>query len=464
MEELRRNIHEYTVSEISGALKRTVEETYGYVRVRGEIIGSKHHSSGHLYMSLKDEGAVLAAVCWRGVVGKLAFRPEDGLEVVATGRITTFPGQSKYQIVIEQMEPAGVGALMALLEKRKAMFAAEGLFAPERKKPIPFLPATIGVITSPTGAVIRDILHRVRDRFPVHVLVWPVAVQGEAAAGQVAEAIRGFNAMKDRPDVLIVARGGGSMEDLWAFNEEIVVRAAAASEIPLISAVGHETDTTLIDFVSDRRAPTPTAAAEMALPVRAELQAAAFELKSRAFNAVMRRLERSEEFVRALSRGLISPKHMLETMAQRLDDASERLTTSLPKYIEAKQQTLRLFASGLKLTRLSERMEEWQKKLADIRLRLSAQLEATLSDKAKQVTNLSRLLDSFHYKRVLERGFVLVHGASGVLTTASAVKSGEHMELEFKDGKRAVRAEGSSVAVMKRAKPKTPSGDQGSLL
>jgi exodeoxyribonuclease VII large subunit len=271
------NAPEFTVSELSSALKRTVEDTYGHVRVRGEISGFRGaHSSGHCYFALKDETAKIEAVIWKFVHGRLRFKPQEGLEVIATGKLTTFPGSSKYQIVIEALEPAGVGALMALMEERKRKLAAEGLFDEARKQLLPWLPSVIGVVTSPTGAVIRDILHRLQDRFPRRVLVWPVRVQGEGSAEQIAGAIRGFNALAEggripRPDLLIVARGGGSLEDLWSFNEEIVVRAAAESMIPLISAVGHETDVTLIDFAADKRAPTPTAAAEMAVPVRSEL-------------------------------------------------------------------------------------------------------------------------------------------------------------------------------------------------
>ncbi len=302
------NRPEFTVGELSAALKRTVEDAFGHVRVRGEISGFKRAASGHLYLSLKDDTAVLDAVCWKGVAAGLRFKPEDGLEVICTGRITTYPGRSKYQIVIEAMEPAGIGALMALLEERKRKLAAEGLFAPERKKPRPYLPEVIGVVTSPTGAVIRDILHRLADRFPRHVLIWPVLVQGEGAAEQIARAIEGFNAIAEggevpRPDVLIVARGGGSLEDLWAFNEEVVVRAAAASVIPLISAVGHETDTTLIDYASDLRAPTPTAAAELAVPVRADLIDAVDDLALRQRRAVNRFVTDRRDRLTGLARG-----------------------------------------------------------------------------------------------------------------------------------------------------------------
>ncbi|KJS45908.1 MAG: exodeoxyribonuclease VII large subunit, partial [Rhodospirillaceae bacterium BRH_c57] len=285
-----------TVSELSSDLKRTVEDTFGFVRVRGEISQPKLAGSGHCYLRLKDENACIDGIVWRGAYGKLAVKPEEGLEVIVTGRLTTYPQRSSYQIVIESMELAGEGALLKLLEERRRRLTAEGLFAPERKKPLPFLPRVIGVVTSPTGAVIRDILHRLNDRFPLHVLVWPVLVQGDAAAGQVAAAVEGFNRLTaggkvPRPDLLIVARGGGSLEDLMAFNEEIVVRAVAASDIPVISAVGHETDTTLCDFAADLRAPTPTGAAEMAVPVRLDLLAQVRDDASRLDGGARRMLE-----------------------------------------------------------------------------------------------------------------------------------------------------------------------------
>ncbi|PQO22094.1 exodeoxyribonuclease VII large subunit, partial [Rhodobacteraceae bacterium WD3A24] len=290
------NAPEFTVSEISGAVKRVIEGEFGRVRVRGEIGRVSRPRSGHVYLNLKDDRNTLDAVIWKGVAGKLATQPEEGMEVIATGRLTTFGPQSKYQMVVETLAPAGAGALMAMLEKRKAKLAAEGLFGPERKRALPYLPAVIGVVSSPSGAVIRDILHRLRERFPSHVLLWPVAVQGQQCAGQVAAAIRGFNALAPggpvpRPDVIIVARGGGSIEDLWGFNEEIVVRAAAESDIPLISAVGHETDTTLIDHAADRRAPTPSAAAEIAVPVRSELLAWSEQQGARMIQALGRGLD-----------------------------------------------------------------------------------------------------------------------------------------------------------------------------
>src|SRR5499426_2454425 len=335
MKEPRLNIVEWTVSELSSALRRTVEDAYGYVRVRGEVSGFKGPSpSGHVYFRLKDDKAVIEAVIWKREFARLRIRPQEGLEVVVTGRLTTFSGSSKYQIVIETLEPAGLGALMALLEERKKKLAAEGLFDPARKQLLPFLPHVIGVVTSPTGAVIRDILHRLADRFPRRVLVWPVRVQGDGSAEQVAAAIEGFNALAERgriprPDVLIIARGGGSIEDLWSFNEEIVVRAAAASMIPLISAVGHETDVTLIDFAADRRAPTPTAAAEIAVPVRAELMISLADLGARKLACWRRNIDRHRKELRLLTRALPALDELLAIPRQRLDACVGRLPRAL---------------------------------------------------------------------------------------------------------------------------------------
>src|SRR5712672_4238259 len=327
---LRSNLAEYTVSELSRALKRSIEENFAYVRVRGEISGYKRHSSGHCYLVLKDSDAVLDAVCWRITAMRLGIKPEDGMEVVCTGRLTTFPGRSKYQLVIETIELAGIGALLKLLEERRRRLAAEGLFAAERKKKLPFLPEVIGIVTSPSGAVIRDVLHRLSDRFPRRVLLWPVAVQGDGAAAQVSAAIAGFNRLPEggvvpRPQLIIVARGGGSLEDLMPFNEEIVVRAAAASAIPLISAVGHETDTTLIDHASDRRAPTPTAAAEMAVPVRLDLIGELNTKTGRLKGGLSRLFTSHRQNLAGLARGLPDPQDLLGAAAQRLDDRTERL-------------------------------------------------------------------------------------------------------------------------------------------
>jgi exodeoxyribonuclease VII large subunit len=337
-----------SVSELSGALKRTIEAAFGRVRVRGEISGFKRHASGHCYMTLKDEDACIDAVVWRGQAALLAFVPEDGAEVIATGKLTTYSGRSKYQLVIDRLELAGEGALLALLEKRRKALAAEGLFATERKRPLPFLPTLIGVVTSPTGAVIRDIIHRIEDRCPTRVIVWPVPVQGEGAAAKVAAAIRGFATQEPRPDLIIVARGGGSIEDLWAFNEEEVVRAAADSPIPLISAVGHETDTTLIDHAADRRAPTPTAAAEMAVPVRSELLASLAELGGRGAACLARGINRGRErFDLILCRwpegeALVAPRR------QRLGEIAERLPRSLAARAGNARADLNLVAGRLR--------------------------------------------------------------------------------------------------------------------
>jgi len=347
------NAPEWSVSDLSGALKRTIEDNFGFVRVRGEISGYRGPvASGHVYFSLKDTNAKIDAVIWKGVFGRLKTRPQEGLEVIATGKITTFAGKSSYQIVIDSLEPAGVGALMALLEERRKRLAAEGLFSEERKQLIPYLPSVIGVVTSPTGAVIRDILHRLEDRFPRRVLVWPVRVQGETSAAEVANAIAGFNALPvggpiPRPDVIIVARGGGSLEDLMSFNEEIVVRAAAASDIPLVSAVGHETDTTLIDFVADLRAPTPTGAAEKVVPVRAELMGFVADLARRHEGAMRRLSDRRRSDLRALARALPGPEAVLSGPRQRLDLAAARLAPALARNARAYELRLQNVARRL---------------------------------------------------------------------------------------------------------------------
>ncbi|MDN2566971.1 exodeoxyribonuclease VII large subunit, partial [Aquibium sp. A9E412] len=344
------NVAEYSVSEISVALKRTVEDTFGHVRVRGEVSGYRGpHSSGHAYFALKDDRARLEAVVWRGTFSRLRFKPEEGMEVIASGRLTTYPGSSKYQIVIDSLEPAGAGALMALLEERKKALAAEGLFDEARKRPLPFMPRVIGVVTSPTGAVIRDIIHRIADRFPVHVVVWPVRVQGETTGAEVAAALAGFDAADGaavpRPDLVIVARGGGSLEDLWGFNDEAVVRAVAACSIPVISAVGHETDWTLIDLVADRRAPTPTGAAEMAVPVRADLEASLARLGARLKGAASRSTDRKREALRACARALPSADQLLALPRRRFDEAAGRLARALQTSTQRKRAEL----NGLRL-------------------------------------------------------------------------------------------------------------------
>lgn len=473
------NLPEFSVSEISQLLKRTLEERFDRVRVRGEISGFKRHSSGHLYLSLKDAEAVLDAVVWRGMAARLGLKPEDGMEVICTGRITTYPGRSKYQLVIESMELAGAGALLKLLEERKRKLAAEGLFDITRKKPLPYLPEVIGVVTSPTGAVIRDILHRLSERFPRRVILWPVAVQGAGAAEQVAAAIAGFNALGGggpipRPDLIIVARGGGSLEDLWAFNEEIVVRAAAASVIPLISAVGHETDTTLIDFASDKRAPTPTAAAEMAVPVRAELTAQVMEEGQRLLRAWSRMIEERRTRLEGLARGLPDPVRLLEQATQRLDDWSERFVNAGLGFLErrverlarvgdprkALGQLVTLKERGFIAGRLAERMRPAALRLVD---RL-----------AERVDGLGKRLENLSYKRVLARGYALVRDKAGeAVTLAAATSPNMPVTIEFQDGSvGAVVGEGAAQPKSrstgesnpKRSRGGPHDGGQGSLL
>lgn len=438
------NLPEYTVAELSSQLKRRVEEEFGHVRVRGEISQPKLHTSGHLYFTLKDENANLAAVCWRGQVGRLKVKPAEGMEVVVEGRMTTFPGQSKYQIVVEQMALAGVGALMKMLEDRKKKLAAEGLFDEARKKPLPFMPKTIGVITSPTGAVIKDILHRLADRFPVHVLVWPVNVQGDGAAVQIANAIAGFNAIEaggniPRPDVLIVARGGGSLEDMLPFYEEIVVRAAANSRIPLISAVGHETDTTMIDFASDRRAPTPTAAAEMAVPVRLDLLSAVRETGSRLDGSARRYIEKQKLHLERMTAKLTHPRVLMETLAQRLDDRAERLQAAVNNNLSRQQQRLQRLAAGLNILPLKQNVQHGKQRLESIVLRLSTTMRLRFEKNTQRLAATAQLLESLSYHSVLKRGFVLVRDAAGnTVMRAADVKPASELTLTFADGDKKV--------------------------
>jgi exodeoxyribonuclease VII large subunit len=462
------NLHEYSVSEIAFALKKTIEDAYGLVRVRGEISGFKRASSGHLYLALKDDKAVLDGVCWRGTAGALGFKPEDGLEVIATGRLTTYPGRSRYQLVIEHMEPAGVGALMALFEERKQRLAAEGLFEPERKRPLPYLPRCIGLVTSPTGAVLRDILHRLAERFPLSVLLWPVAVQGEGAAEQIAAAIGGFDRLAAEgaippPDLLIVARGGGSIEDLWAFNEEAVARAVAACSIPLISAVGHETDTTLIDFVADRRAPTPTAAAEMAVPVRAELLASTEGLAERLIHALERGLQDRRSGLDGLARGLPDPQALLRFAEQRLDDLTERLRLRTPLAV-LRDQAERLDARHARLGELVlDRVRDARRDLARLPAeKLNQRVADRLRELHRSLDGPAKLLESLSHRRVLDRGYALVHGASGGLVTGvEAARAEACLQIEFADGRLPVVP---GETAKPRRKPATPPADQGTLL
>lgn len=488
------NQPEFTVSELSGAVKRVIEAEFGLVRVRGEIGRVSRPASGHLYFDLKDDRAVIAAITWKGQAGRLSVKPEEGLEVVATGRLTTFPGQSKYQLIVEDLAPAGLGALMLMLERRKAALAAEGLFAEARKKPLPFLPGVIGVVTSPSGAVIRDILHRLRDRFPREVLIWPVAVQGERCAPEVAAAILGFNALPEggpvpRPDLLIVARGGGSLEDLWGFNEEIVVRAAAASAIPLISAVGHETDTTLIDFAADRRAPTPTAAAEMAVPVRLDLIAWAADQGARAARATGLGLDRRGQRLADLSRGLGRPEALLDPARQRLDLWSDRLAPALlaaitrkraafnaagarvqgsllAGFIAGERRHLAGFAGRLapafgRVARDAARDNARRRaELAELSRRLIEGQRLRLDRLADRLASLDRTRATLGYTETLARGYAVVRAGPAVVTTKAAAEGAPALEIEFADGRLPV----TPGPAPQPKRPKPPAGpSQGSL-
>ncbi|WP_171581851.1 exodeoxyribonuclease VII large subunit [Bradyrhizobium australiense] len=487
------NAPEFTVSELSSALKRTVEDRFGHVRVRGEISGFRGpHSSGHCYFALKDESAKIEAVIWKFAHARMRFKPQEGLEVIATGKLTTYPNSSKYQIVIDSLEPAGIGALMALMEERKRKLAAEGLFDETRKQLLPWLPEVIGVVTSPTGAVIRDILHRLQDRFPRRVLVWPVKVQGDGSAEQVAAAIRGFNALPEagripRPDLLIVARGGGSLEDLWSFNEEIVVRAAADSMIPLISAVGHETDITLIDFAADKRAPTPTAAAEMAVPVRSELFAEVESLARRTMVCWQRGQESRRNELRAAARALPSLSELLAIPRQRLDHLGAALPRALKANTHAHHRRFSHLSAGLTLKvlrgqvaqanhrltvsgeriRLSARalLRNRRERFAGLEIRLKASklsnaqaqrntiardrertqrlaerarraIETAMQRLDARVAHSGQLLSALSYRGVLARGFALVRDEHGhAVHAAAAIEPNARLSIEFADGR-----------------------------
>ncbi|MDT8856051.1 exodeoxyribonuclease VII large subunit [Paracoccaceae bacterium Fryx2] len=508
------NAPEYTVSELSGAVKRVIEGEFGLVRVRGEVGRVSKPSSGHLYFDLKDDRSVIAAISWKGQVAKMQVRPEEGMEVIATGRMTTFPGQSKYQLIVEDVALAGAGALMAMLEKRRAALAAEGLFDAGRKQALPYLPRVIGVVTSPSGAVIRDILHRLRDRFPRHVLIWPVAVQGQACAAEVAAAINGFNAIAPggpvpRPDLIIVARGGGSLEDLWGFNEEIVVRAAAASRIPLISAVGHETDTTLIDFAADRRAPTPTAAAEMAVPVRLDLVAALDAQGARLSHAVAQGLGLRGQRLRDLARAVPRPETLTAQAAQRFDLWSGRLDGALSLTVarrrsgyeraagQLRPQMLRALLAGLadrlaaraarlapaleartsraadRLAREGGRLEpafaralalagrdaaRGRERLAAVALRLDAAPALRLRGLAERLGALDRMRQTLGYAETLRRGYAVVRDGGALVTTRAAAEQAAALEIEFADGRLSVGARPS-----RRGRAGGDGPDQGRL-
>ncbi|MGZ5913750.1 MAG: exodeoxyribonuclease VII large subunit [Hyphomicrobium sp.] len=444
------NVTEFTVSDLAGAIKRALEEGFGYVRLRGEISGFRgQHASGHCYFGLKDDKAKIDAVVWKTTWARLKVKPEEGMEVVVQGRVTTYPGSSKYQIVIESLEPAGVGALMALIEERKRKFAAEGLFEEARKKARPYLPRLVGIITSPTGAVIRDMLHGFSERFPTRVIVWPVRVQGEACAAEVAAAIAGFNAFLPggrfaRPDILIVARGGGSLEDLWGFNEEIVVRAVAASRIPVISAVGHETDWTLIDLVADARAPTPTKAAEWAVPKYAELAESTEKFGLRLTSAARRSLQSARTHLKAAARGLPRLEDIIALPRQRFDACEKRLARALLANTRAHHTRYVRTASRLRPGPIRQHIAICGERIRTAQARAGQALLNRLAARRDRLESSGKLLASLSYQGVLQRGFVLVRDSDGrMVREAANLHAGDALELEFRDGR--VDAETRSV-------------------
>ncbi len=463
------NAQPYTVSELAFALKRTIEDAYGFVRLRGELSKVTFHGNGHVYLDLKDERASISGIIWKGQVGGLAIRPETGLEVIVTGKVTTYPGRSQYQIVIETMEAAGIGALLAQFERLKARLAAEGLFEASRKRPLPAMPAVVGVITSPTGAVIRDILHRIRERWPCRVIVWPVMVQGDQAAAQVRAAIEGFGALAPggaiaRPDLIIVARGGGSVEDLWPFNDEALARAAAASPIPLISAVGHETDTTLIDFAADRRAPTPTAAAEMATPVFAELAASLVDHERRMIQCGARLIVHRRARLAAAGAGLPRPADLLAIATQRLDLAAGRLGAALQRNVAGHRHDLAALGAPLKPGLLLRPIQVKSDRLAALAGRLAPAARRRVERAGEALAGLEMLRLSFDPNRPLTRGFARVHRRDGSLVRAAgALAAGEAVRLVFGDGDRGATIDGPTAAPARRATAGRRDQGQGSL-
>ena len=457
------NVPEFSVGELAGSIKKSLESQYGRVRVRGELSRVNIAGSGHIYTSLKDDKAVIDAVCWKGVASKLSVRPEEGLEVICVGKLTTFGGQSKYQIVIESLELAGEGALLKMLEERRKKLAAEGLFDPERKKALPFLPEIVGVVTSPTGAVIRDIIHRLEDRFPRPVLLWPVIVQGKDAAAQITAAINGFDGLDEarKPDVLIVGRGGGSLEDLMAFNEENVVRAVAGCSIPVISAVGHETDTTLIDYVADVRAPTPTGAAEMAVPVRSALRAQIMEGEQRMFSAMTRMVGEYKNRLEGLVRGLGDPARLFEVKAQQLDHTGEGLGRSFQAFVTGKRSRLVELAAQIRHPRdvvamKRQALARWSDQSVQSKGRLTV-------DAARRVAHVGQMLEAYSPKNVLKRGYAIVRDGDGrVLPDAGAVRKAGAVEIEFQDERVAAQVGGGAVKKPKSMCKDVPS-DQRAL-
>tara|TARA_Y100000296_G_scaffold2495_1_gene3501 strand:+ start:786969 stop:788387 length:1419 start_codon:yes stop_codon:yes gene_type:complete len=457
------NAPEMSVSDLALSLKRTLEDAYGRVRVRGELSRVKVVSSGHMYSDLKDENSVINVICWRGSLSKLSIKPEEGLDVICTGRITTYPQRSNYQLIIESMELAGEGALLKMLEERKKKLAAEGLFAEDRKKQLPFLPERIGVVTSPTGAVIRDILHRIQDRFPREVLLWPVRVQGDGAADEVSNAVRGFNALPEhmRPDILIVARGGGSLEDLMAFNEENVVRAVAESQIPVISAVGHETDTTLVDYAADRRAPTPTGAAEMAVPERLMLLARVEEDQTRLLAAMTRMADQHKKYVSSLSARLSDPRRLIEIKTQQVDHQVEKLKGVFLNRLNRAQQYLLKLDGRLKHPK--DRVNESRQSLKYIGQTLSSIRGRLLRDSQQRLGQASRILETLSYQNILKRGYSIIRDESGKpILNAASIGANQAIEIEFHDDRVQATAHGKGAIAKKPRKVKNET-DQGDL-
>lgn len=446
----RANILEYSVSEISHQLRNVVEDNFSYVRIRGEISGLKKAASGHIYFSLKDEDAVINAICWRGTAAQLKLTPEDGLEVRATGKITTYAGRSNYQIIVDNMELTGEGALLKLLEERKKKLAAEGLFEESHKKSLPFMPQIIGVVTSPTGSVIRDILHRVSERFPTHVIVWPTLVQGEGAAQQISEAIKGFNQLQqNKPDVIIVARGGGSLEDLWCFNEENVVRAIYESTIPIISAVGHETDTTLADYAADRRAPTPTGAAEIAVPVRQDIYLALKESESHLIRLALQNMQRRKERLNYQSARITNIPRKLDEYAQRLDLWGERL--NIERLFENNQQKLNILSASLRSP--YERLKNMDYRLENLTHHLQQKIRGILQQADNRLNMYGAQLKNLSHQNILDRGYAMVTDDNGHVITQKS-KLPDIFTLHLQDGTQKAMKAGRATTPKKKKQPK----------
>ena len=442
---IKENIPEYSVTELSSALKSTIEDNFGYVRIKGELSGINKHSSGHIYLTLKDENAIINGIIWRSSVAKIKIQPEEGLEVICSGKISTgynpgrYPGRSNYQITIDSMKPAGAGALMAILEERKQKLKIEGLFEEIHKKTLPKYPTSIGVITSPTGAVLQDIKHRISDRFPCNIILWPVPVQGNDAAELIENAISGFNTLDEskiqKPDVIILARGGGSIEDLWCFNEEEVVRAVFQSQIPVISAIGHETDTTLVDYAADMRAPTPTAAAELATPAKDILITELSENSNRLNSSIKNIVSMSRERVVSVQKLLPSYQNLFNLKLNDINILAQRLPTAIKIYLQNEITNLQTSSSKLNLKILKEKIKNSQNSLSSLKNQLTNNSKTNLSTQSNRVLSASKLLESLSYKSVIKRGFSVVRNSSNIiLTKKTDVLNDKKLNVETKFG------------------------------